>query len=145
METRRLGRQGLEVSAPGLGCIGMNRVYPTGAEGAECEETLLPAVDAGVTLFDTAEVFGPWRDEELPGRVLGARRDRLVLATNRSVPCSRNIPCSNRGLSTASCPPAGPGTGHRTDFRHHPPVAAAGKPGRERCLAAGIALLDREP
>jgi aryl-alcohol dehydrogenase-like predicted oxidoreductase len=81
METRKLGRQGLEVSALGLGCMGMSGVYATGADGAECEATLLAAVDAGVTLFDTAEVYGPWRNEELLGRVLGARRDRLVLAT----------------------------------------------------------------
>jgi aryl-alcohol dehydrogenase-like predicted oxidoreductase len=81
METRKLGRQGLEVSALGLGCMGMSGVYATGADSAECEATLLAAVDAGVTLFDTAEVYGPWRNEELLGRVLGARRDRLVLAT----------------------------------------------------------------
>jgi aryl-alcohol dehydrogenase-like predicted oxidoreductase len=81
METRRLGRQGLEVSALGLGCMGMSGIYATGADEIECEATLLAAVDAGVTLFDTAEVYGPWRNEELLGRVLGARRDGLVLAT----------------------------------------------------------------
>jgi aryl-alcohol dehydrogenase-like predicted oxidoreductase len=81
METRRLGRQGLEVSALGLGCMGMSGVYATGADAAECEATLLAAVDAGVTLFDTAEVYGPWRNEELLGRVLGPHRDRLILAT----------------------------------------------------------------
>lgn len=81
METRKLGRQGLEVSALGLGCMGMSGIYATGADPAECEATLLAAVDAGVTLFDTAEVYGPYRNEELLGRVLGARRNRLVLAT----------------------------------------------------------------
>jgi aryl-alcohol dehydrogenase-like predicted oxidoreductase len=81
MKTRKLGRQGLEVSALGLGCMGMSGIYATGADLAECEATLLAAVDAGVTLFDTAEVYGPYRNEELLGRVLGARRDRLVLAT----------------------------------------------------------------
>jgi len=81
METRKLGRQGLEVSAIGLGCMGMSGIYATGADPAECEATLLAAVDAGVTLFDTAEVYGPYRNEELLGRVLGAHRDRLVLAT----------------------------------------------------------------
>ncbi len=82
METRKLGRQGLEVSALGLGCMGMSAFYKTGADQAECEATLLEAVDAGVTLFDTAEVYGPFTNEELLGKVLGgARRDKVVLAT----------------------------------------------------------------
>jgi aryl-alcohol dehydrogenase-like predicted oxidoreductase len=82
LQTRKLGRQGLEVSALGLGCMGMSAFYKTGADPAECEATLLEAVDAGVTLFDTAEVYGPFTNEELLGRVLGgARRDRIVLAT----------------------------------------------------------------
>jgi len=82
LETRKLGRQGLEVSALGLGCMGMSAFYKTGADQAECEATLLEAVDAGVTLFDTAEVYGPFTNEELLGRVLGgARRDQAVLAT----------------------------------------------------------------
>ena len=82
MQIRRLGRQGLEVSALGLGCMGMTGVYRTGADPAECEATLLEAVEAGVTLFDTAEVYGPYTNEKLLGRVLGgARRDRVVLAT----------------------------------------------------------------
>jgi aryl-alcohol dehydrogenase-like predicted oxidoreductase len=82
MDTRRLGRQGLEVSALGLGCMGMTAFYRTGADLAECEATLLEAVDRGVTLFDTAEVYGPYTNEALLGRVLGgARRDRVVLAT----------------------------------------------------------------
>jgi aryl-alcohol dehydrogenase-like predicted oxidoreductase len=82
METRKLGRQGLEVAALGLGCMGMSAFYKTGADAAECEATLVEAVDAGVTLFDTAEVYGPFSNEELLGRVLGGpRRDRVVLAT----------------------------------------------------------------
>jgi aryl-alcohol dehydrogenase-like predicted oxidoreductase len=82
MDIRRLGRQGLEVSALGLGCMGMTAFYRTGADLAECEATLLEAMDRGFTLFDTAEVYGPYTNEELLGRVLGgARRDRVVLAT----------------------------------------------------------------
>jgi len=82
LETRKLGRQGLEVSALGLGCMGMSAFYKTGADPVECEATLLAAVDAGVTLFDTAEVYGPFSNEELLGRVFaGGRRDRIVLAT----------------------------------------------------------------
>jgi aryl-alcohol dehydrogenase-like predicted oxidoreductase len=82
METRKLGQQGLEVAALGLGCMGMTGIYRTGADAAECEATLIEAVDAGVTLFDTAEIYGPFTNEELLGRVLGGpRRDKLVLAT----------------------------------------------------------------
>ncbi len=82
MHTRKLGRHGLEVSALGLGCMGMTGIYATGADAAECEATLIAAVDAGVTLFDTAEIYGPYTNEELLGRVLGgARRDRVILAT----------------------------------------------------------------
>ena len=82
METRKLGRQGLEVAALGLGCMGMTGIYKTGADAAECEATLIEAVESGVTLFDTAEIYGPFANEELLGRVLGgSRRDQVVLAT----------------------------------------------------------------
>jgi len=81
MEQRRLGSQGLEVSALGLGCMGMSFAYP-GADAAESGATLLEAVERGVTLLDTAEVYGPYENERLLGRLLaGGRRDRVVLAT----------------------------------------------------------------
>lgn len=82
MEQRRLGGEGLTVSALGLGCMGMTWAYSGGGDAAEAEATLLEAVDAGVTLFDTAEVYGPFSNERLVGRLLkGERRDRVVLAT----------------------------------------------------------------
>ena len=82
MQQRILGRQGLEVSALGLGCMGMTFAYSGSADPAECEATLLEAVDRGVTLIDTAEVYGPYSNEQLLGRCLaGDRRDRVVLAT----------------------------------------------------------------
>lgn len=82
MQQRTLGRQGLEVSALGLGCMGMTFAYSGGADAAECEATLLEAVEQGVTLIDTAEVYGPFSNEQLLGRCLaGERRDRVVLAT----------------------------------------------------------------
>jgi aryl-alcohol dehydrogenase-like predicted oxidoreductase len=82
VELRKLGRQGLEVSALGLGCMGMTFAYKGGADEAECEATLAEAVDAGVSLIDTAEVYGPFENEKLVGRVLaGARRDKVCLAT----------------------------------------------------------------
>ena len=82
MEQRRLGGEGLTVSALGLGCMGMTWAYSGGGDAAEAEATLLEALDAGVTLFDTAEVYGPFSNERLVGRLLkGERRDRAVLAT----------------------------------------------------------------
>lgn len=77
---RRLGRQGLEVSALGLGCMGMSQAYGD-ADEKESVATLHRALELGVTFFDTAEVYGPLHNEELLGRVLTAKRDRVVLAT----------------------------------------------------------------
>jgi aryl-alcohol dehydrogenase-like predicted oxidoreductase len=82
IQVRRLGRQGLETSALGLGCMGMSFAYTGGGDPAECEATLLEAIDRGITLLDTAEVYGPFENERLLGRCLaGGRRDRVVLAT----------------------------------------------------------------
>ncbi|WP_404367799.1 aldo/keto reductase [Corallococcus coralloides] len=80
METRKLGRQGLTVSALGLGCMGMSDFY-AGRDDAESEATLLHALERGITFFDTADAYGPGRNEELVGRVLGPHRQRIVLAT----------------------------------------------------------------
>ncbi len=80
---RKLGRQGLEVSALGLGCMGMSQSYGTPEERDERESiaTLQRALELGVTFFDTAEVYGPFHNEELLGRVLQGRRDQVVIAT----------------------------------------------------------------
>lgn len=86
MSRRRLGTQGLEVSALGLGVMGMSGVAgmpemygkPDEAEGAA---TIARALDLGVTLFDTAEVYGPWSNEELLGRALGKRRQNILIAS----------------------------------------------------------------
>ncbi|TSC23988.1 aldo/keto reductase [Corallococcus sp. Z5C101001] len=80
METRKLGRQGLTVSALGLGCMGMSDFY-SGRDDTESEATLLHALDRGITFFDTADAYGPGRNEKLVGRVLGPHRAKLVLAT----------------------------------------------------------------
>jgi aryl-alcohol dehydrogenase-like predicted oxidoreductase len=77
---RRLGRQGLEVSAIGLGCMGMSQSYGKADEG-EAIATLHRAIEIGVTFFDTAEVYGPFANEELLGRALKGRRDEVVIAT----------------------------------------------------------------
>ena len=80
LEKRKLGAQGLEVSALGLGCMGMSWAYGSADEG-ESIATLHRALDLGVTLFDTAEAYGPYTNEELVGRVLEERRDEAILAT----------------------------------------------------------------
>ncbi len=83
METRKLGRGGLEVSALGLGCMGMSQAYGTAAERDDPESiaTIHRAIELGVTFFDTAEVYGPYVNEELLARALAGKRDRVVIAT----------------------------------------------------------------
>ena len=80
METRKIGNQGLAAGAIGLGCMGMTHAYGTGNE-AESITTIHRAIDCGVTLFDTAEVYGPHTNEELLGKAIRGRRDAVVLAT----------------------------------------------------------------
>ncbi len=77
---RRLGRQGLEVSALGLGCLGMSQSYGV-PDDAESIATIHRALELGVTFFDTAEAYGPFKNEELLGRALKGKRDGVVLAT----------------------------------------------------------------
>ncbi|HUI53682.1 MAG TPA: aldo/keto reductase [Bryobacteraceae bacterium] len=80
LKTRQLGRQGLTVSSLGLGCLGMSQSYGA-ADEAESVATLHRAIELGVTLFDTAEMYGPFRNEELLGRELKDIRRKLVIAT----------------------------------------------------------------
>ncbi|PZR33401.1 aldo/keto reductase [Caulobacter segnis] len=80
MKTRKLG-DGLEVSAIGLGCMGMGQVYGTALEAADAHKLLARAVELGVTFFDTAEVYGPYTNEVLVGEGLKPFRDQVVIAT----------------------------------------------------------------
>jgi aryl-alcohol dehydrogenase-like predicted oxidoreductase len=80
LTTRKLGTHGLEVSALGLGCMGMSQFYGVADEG-ESIATLHRALELGVTFLDTAESYGPFTNEELLGRALAGRRDEVVLAT----------------------------------------------------------------
>lgn len=80
MEQRPLGNQGLVVSALGLGCMGMSWGYGARDE-AESIATLHEAIDLGITLFDTAEVYGPYENEKLLGRALQGLRNRVLIAT----------------------------------------------------------------
>ena len=80
MEKRKLGGQGLEVSAEGLGCMGMSEFYGP-ADEAEAIATIHRAIDLGVDLVDTADMYGPFTNERLVGRAIADRRDQVVLAT----------------------------------------------------------------
>ena len=81
METRILGNGGLAVSAIGLGCMGMSQSYGTPGDKQEMIALIHATVERGVTFFDTAEVYGPFVNEELVGEALAPVRDRVVIAT----------------------------------------------------------------
>ncbi len=85
MRTRQLGSSGLRVSALGLGCMGMSDFYKTGFDEAASIEVIHRALDLGVTLLDTADMYGPFTNEELLGRALKGRRDQAVIATKFSI------------------------------------------------------------
>ncbi len=80
MQTRKLGQQGLEVSALGLGCMGMSQSYGV-PDDQESIATIHRALELGITLFDTAEAYGPYTNEELLGRALQGRRHQAIIAT----------------------------------------------------------------
>jgi aryl-alcohol dehydrogenase-like predicted oxidoreductase len=80
MERRTLGTQGLEVSAQGLGCMGMTHAYGRGDERSGLD-TIHRAIEIGITFLDTAEVYGPHTNEELVGRAVAERRERFEIAT----------------------------------------------------------------
>jgi aryl-alcohol dehydrogenase-like predicted oxidoreductase len=81
MKTRKLGTSNLEVSALGLGCMGLSTMYGPAVGTQEGVKLIRAAVDHGVTFFDTAEIYGPFTNEELIGEALAPVRDRVVIAT----------------------------------------------------------------
>jgi aryl-alcohol dehydrogenase-like predicted oxidoreductase len=81
MKTRELGRSGLKVSALGLGCMGISFSYATKLSKSEGVALIRDAVERGVTFFDTAEVYGPFENEEVVGEALRPVRDKVVIAT----------------------------------------------------------------
>src|SRR5712691_5088065 len=81
MQKRKLGKSNLEVSAIGLGCMGMSFGYGPAADKKEMMSLIRSAVERGVTFFDTAEVYGPFTNEELVGEALAPLRDQVAIAT----------------------------------------------------------------
>ena len=96
METRQLGRSGLSVSALGLGCMGMSEFYGVRDE-AESIATIHRALELGVTLVDTADIYGPYTNEQLVGRAIADRRDQVVLATKFGIVRDPDDPVVARG------------------------------------------------
>jgi len=97
MERRQLGSQGLTVSALGLGCMGMSEFY-AGRDDQESMATLERALELGVTFFDTADMYGPYTNEELVGRFLQGKRDRVAIATKFGIVRDTSNP-QVRGIS----------------------------------------------
>src|SRR5229473_7388450 len=81
MQKRKLGKSNLEVSALGLGCMGMSFGYGPAADKKEMISLIRAAVERGVTFFDTAEVYGPFTNEALVGEALAPVREQVVIAT----------------------------------------------------------------
>ncbi|QNQ09816.1 aldo/keto reductase [Sphingomonas alpina] len=111
MQQRKLGSSGLEVSAIGLGCMGMSATYGPAHDVPEMVGLLRAAVERGVTFFDTAEIYGPFINEELLGEALAPVRDRVVIATKfgfqpgtdpRTAPGVNSRPDNIRAVADAS-------------------------------------------
>ena len=106
MERRTLGTQGLEVSAQGLGCMGMTHAYGAGDEQGGLE-TIHRALELGITFLDTAEVYGPYTNEELVGRAIAGKREQFEIATkfgfaiNPDQPADRDVDGSPENVRRA--------------------------------------------
>ena len=100
MQKRRLGSSDLEVSALGLGCMGMSHGYGPAKDKTEMISVIRAAVEKGVTFFDTAEVYGPFTNEELVGEALAPVRDQVVIATKFGFKPDPDDPSKWNGLDS---------------------------------------------
>jgi aryl-alcohol dehydrogenase-like predicted oxidoreductase len=100
MQKRKLGKSNLEVSAIGLGCMGMSFSYGPPKDKPEMITLIRAAVDRGITFFDTAEVYGPFTNEELVGEALAPLRDRVVIATKFGFNLNRDGSPGWQGLNS---------------------------------------------
>lgn len=104
MKKRTLGKSGLEVSAIGLGCMGMTVAYGPPGDKQEMIRLIHEAVERGVTFFDTAEAYGPWANEELVGEALAPFREKVVIATKFGFDFSPRPGQTPGGLALNSTP-----------------------------------------
>ena len=100
MQKRKLGNSNLEVSAIGLGCMGMSFSYAPFPEKKDAIALIRAAVERGVTFFDTAEVYGPFNNEELVGEALSPLRDQVVIATKFGMDINPDGSRGGRGLDS---------------------------------------------
>ncbi len=100
MQKRKLGNSGLEVSALGLGCMGMSSAYGPAADKQEMIILIRAAVERGVRFFDTAEVYGPFVNEELVGEALAPLRDQVVIATKFGFDIDPNTGARTGGVNS---------------------------------------------
>ena len=130
MQKRKLGKSNLEVSALGLGCMGMSFSYGPPKDKQEMTSLLRAAVERGITFFDTAEVYGPFTNEELVGEALAPFRKQVVIATKFG------FDLSGSDTSAGSGRPEQPAGAHQAGRRglaqaaqgrcHRPALSASG-------------------
>ena len=100
MQKRKLGKNNLEVSAIGFGCMGLTQVYGPGIDKQDAIALLRAAVERGVTLFDTAEAYGPFKNEELVGEALAPFRNQVIIATKFGWDIDPNTGARSGGLNS---------------------------------------------
>ncbi len=114
MQKRKLGKSGLEVSALGLGCMGMSFSYGPPKDKQEMTSLLRAAVERGITFFDTAEVYGPFLNEELVGEALAPFRKQVVIATKFGFDLSPDFdPARDEGFAGSEQPAGAHQAGRR--------------------------------